>query len=147
MKNKKGFLLAEETLKIIIAVIAIGFLIYFLTSLYLRNQQNKDLELAKATLENLIRDSELGEVLIYNLEDLVLVSFSLANGLPNRCSNLGWEKCLCICEEDFHLFGEDLSGDCDELGHCMESDLVVNEKIKIENPPVKILINNGEITK
>ncbi|KKK68866.1 hypothetical protein LCGC14_2939740, partial [marine sediment metagenome] len=32
--KKKGFLLAEETLKMILAVIAIGFLAFFLTSLY-----------------------------------------------------------------------------------------------------------------
>ena len=33
--NRKGFLLAEETLKIILALIAITFLVYFLVSLYM----------------------------------------------------------------------------------------------------------------
>lgn len=42
IKNKKGFLLANETLKIIIAVICIGFLIYFLAMLYLSKSGTQD---------------------------------------------------------------------------------------------------------
>ena len=44
--DKKGFLLAEETLKIILAVIAIGFLAYLLVSIYFNYRENKDLEMA-----------------------------------------------------------------------------------------------------
>ena len=44
LKNKKGFLLAEETLKIILAVIAIGFLAYLLFSIYKSGSDSKNLE-------------------------------------------------------------------------------------------------------
>lgn len=145
-KNKRGFLLAEETLKIIIAVIAISFLIYFLTSLYLKNQESKGLELAKASLENLISSIDLGEVLIYNPEGWFIISFPYSNERPNSCLNLGWENCLCICKDKWF---SGRPNDCDKAGRCMESDLkVLNDEIKIENPPIKILINKkGEITK
>ena len=54
MKCKKGFLLVEETLKIIIALISLIFLVYFLVSLYMANQNAKNLEWAKSSLNHLI---------------------------------------------------------------------------------------------
>jgi len=54
--NKRGFLLGEETLKIIIAIIAISFLVYLLFSLYSANRTSKDLELAKSSLNHLIEE-------------------------------------------------------------------------------------------
>ena len=56
-KNKGGFLLAEETLKIVIALIALTFLIYFLMSLYFaKTSENDDaitdLQQRVAALEN-----------------------------------------------------------------------------------------------
>ena len=66
--NKKGFLLAEETLKIIIALISLGFLVYFLGALYFANQDSKELEQAKASLEFLVKEINDGrkEVTIFN---------------------------------------------------------------------------------
>jgi len=49
--NKKGFLLAEETLKIVVAVISITFLIYFLTSLYFARIDGENLRKAEAVLK------------------------------------------------------------------------------------------------
>ena len=59
-KNRKGFLLAEETLKIILAVISIGFLVYFLSALYFANQNSEELEQAEASLEFLINEINSG---------------------------------------------------------------------------------------
>ena len=155
MKNNRGFLLAEETLKIVIAVIAIGFLIYFLTSLYLKNKESKDLEFAKESLDFLIKNSELGEVEIYNPSSSSLVrggwriiSFPLNGRIPNSCLNFEWENCICICNKASYTFTDNgIVKDCDESGVCRESDLKVEGEINLENLPIKLLIKEGVITK
>ncbi len=149
LKNKKGFLLAEETLKIVIAVIAIGLLIYLLFSLYYNSQKNEKLEQAEASLEIILGEtnSDGAEVEIYNPESFEafgwkIVSFS-NSGLPNSCSNLGWSNCLCICKSQ--LVGDNIE-ECDEEGICRESELIVNGgEIKIKNPPVRLEIKNKVI--
>ena len=146
MKNKKGFLLAEETLKIIIALICIVFLVYLLVSLYISNRDSKDLELAKASLEYLIGElnPETTEVEIYNPSGWIVISFPIGNNVPPKsCSNLGWSECLCICKEGILTFTDaGLAKDCEDTGICMKSDFdVVGEKIKIKNPPLKLNID------
>ncbi|MCH8945901.1 MAG: hypothetical protein IIA85_03190 [Nanoarchaeota archaeon] len=153
--NKKAFLLAEETLKIVIALISISFLIYFLSSLYFTNQNSKDLELAEATLENLIESANSGieEVEIYNPKGWILISFPIGDSImPNSCSNLGFQSCLCICNEDpWTIRDSGLAEDCDDIGICMDSSLKVDNednKIKLENPPFFLSIKeNKKITK
>lgn len=155
MRSKRGFLLAEETLKIVIAVISIGFLIYFLTSLYLKNQESKELELAKASLEHLMKEINLEHptVEIYNPKGWVVVSWphkvlkgtfgfrKEVNDRPNSCSNLNWDNCLCICGDTLVLNLE--GSDCDKKGFCLENDFkIVGDKIKIEKPlPLKLKID------
>jgi len=151
-KNRKAFLLAEETLKIVIAVICIAFLVYFLMSLYLKNQESKNLEFAKATLEKIIHDADFGETEIYNpsSSDKVpggwtLVSFRIESA-PDLCSKFGWQNCLCICGKS-PLPLTNIAEDCDDEGVCLETDLTVNGEIKIENPPLKLNINEKVISK
>ena len=153
--DKKAFLLAEETLKIVIALISISFLIYFLSSLYFTNQNSKDLELAEATLENLIEsvNSGIEEVEIYNPKSWILISFPIGDGImPKSCSNLGFQSCLCICNENpWTIKDSGLAEDCNNVGVCMDSNLKVdneNNKIKLENPPIFLSIKeNKKITK
>ena len=151
--NRRGFLLAETTLKIVIAVICIGFLVYFLASLYYNNQNEKDLELAKASLEHLIDEIGVGssEVEIYNpkgwvlsfwpydtIKSRIVYDKEIKGDIPKSCFNVGWENCLCICDDAINFEG----ADCDNLGTCLESDFVVeNKKIKIENPPIVLQID------
>ena len=59
-KNRKGFLLAEEVVKIIIAVIAIGLLSYLFFSLYNLNSTTTYLELAESSLEHIIQELNSG---------------------------------------------------------------------------------------
>ncbi len=146
--NKKGFLLGEETLKIVLAVIAIGFLVGFLVSLYFSYTRNKDLELAEASLEHLIEEINSGsvEVEIYNPKIWVISSFSVDEvPLPNDCVGYGWESCICICENSIGNFEED----CDTLGVCLESEFIIEEgrynSIFID-PPL-ILSIDGETKK
>ena len=105
IKNqKKGMLLAEETLKIVLAVIALSFLVYFLFSLYFSNLSDSKQKQAEA---NLLKISEAIEVIqiggeseIKALTPAGWVLFSYANSevKPNSCSG---KDCLCICEETF----------------------------------------------
>ncbi|MFH0972865.1 MAG: hypothetical protein V1768_02655 [Patescibacteria group bacterium] len=162
MKNKKGFLLAEETLKIIIAVICISFLAYFLISLYMKSSADEDLEQAKASLEYLVEEINAGHspVEIYNPKGWVLSSWgSGVVPLPKSCDNLGWKNCLCICDESTLVTWtlDGLSEDCDEDGFCLENNFVVEgdrwggkkslkNSILIE-PPLTLKISGDKITK
>lgn len=130
MKSKRGFLLAEETLKIIIALISIGFLIYLLTALYFANKSDSDLEFAKATLENLINEIDSGSssVVVYNPEGWVLVNWPFENEKLLSCAE--WESCICLCNEDIStttLTG--LRKDCDKGKVCVE----INKEFSIES--------------
>ncbi len=148
MRNKKGFLLAEETLKIIIAVICIGFLVYFLMSLYFTNKSSKDLEFAEASLNKLIDEIKSGitEVEIYNPKDWVISVWF--DELPKTCSNIAWDKCICICKGP--VFWENLLDNCDKEGFCLENNLkldIEEKSIKINEVPFKIKIQNNMIIK
>lgn len=153
--KKKGFLLAEETLKIVIAVICIGFLIYLLFSLYFKSKESKDLELAKESLDYLIQEVNLQHttVEIYNPKGWYILSWPhtaskwtigippkiTKTGVPNYCNNLGWDKCICICKEDFQ----------DNCDNCLQSDVrVENNVIKIDKLPLilEIKIEDNLIT-
>jgi len=148
MKGKKGFLLVSETLKIIIAVICIGFLIYFLVHLYSSNKESKGLEFAKESLRNLISEinAQSLEVSIYNPKDWIIVSWpnefttgallwkKTEEGVPKSCSNLGWDNCICICPKN-------KPDKCDEKGTCMESEFIIDDSIEIKNPPITLRID------
>ncbi len=149
-KDKRGFLLAEETLKIILAVIAIGFLAYLLFSIYNTNKDAKDLELAEESLDHLMQEigAERTEVEIYNPKGWEIYSWpntytkgilwwkTTEEGMPMSCSNLGWESCICICKKD-------TPDKCDSKGVCLNNSLVfsVEESIKIEKPPITVSID------
>ena len=148
--DKKGFLLAEETLKIILAVIAIGFLAYLLFSLYNANKDAKDLELAKESLDHLIQEINVqrAEVQIYNPKKWEIYSWpntyikgilfwkTTEEGMPMSCLNLGWNNCICICKK--------ITPDkCDSKGVCLNNPdrFTVEDSIEIKDPPITLLID------
>ncbi len=139
-KNRKGFLLAEETLKIILAVISIGFLVYFLSALYFANQDSEELEQAEASLKKIseiVDSDEDGVVEAINPEGWYLFDFT-ENEKPNSCVG---KSCLCICDKvliDDILFGL-ISGrqanECNENGACLVVlELEKFDEIEIKNP-------------
>lgn len=149
MKNKKGELLVSETLKIILALISIGFLIYFLTALYSGNKDSKDLEFAKDSLQLLTEglNSNLSKIEIYNPKNWVIGSWphsfttgrlvwaKTEEGMPKSCSNLGWNNCVCICPKDN-------PDECDEKGTCIENEFVIGEgNLKIEKLRLVLIID------
>jgi len=132
--NKNGFLLAEETLKLIISVIAIGFLAYFLFSLYQANKDSNDLDLAKESIEFLTSAVSSGEtkVDIYNPNGWWLGTWTKLQ----KCSNIGLESCICICKEKN-------ADSCDEDGICLDNGgfLIGVNPIEIKDPPITLNIN------
>ena len=143
--NKKGFLLGEETLKIVLAVIAIGFLVFFLVSLYYSYTNDKDLKLAEASLEHLIEQINSGaeQIEIYNPKGWWLMSWPYNGVRPNSCSNIGEESCICICEGGI-IKGEDKFAErCDEKGTCLGNEFTIGEgnSIKIKDLPLILTID------
>lgn len=141
MKNKKAFLLAEETLKVIISVIVIVFLVYFLVSIYMAKVNGDKLPQATA----LLKDSENSiNVIINNLsegqtktKDVIepkgwyIFSFTGSEVKPNLCAG---SNCLCVCDDAFDLNGRfnRQQKKCDEKGVCLvENELGEFEDIKI----------------
>lgn len=149
--DKKGFLLAEETLKIILAVIAIGFLAFLLFSLYNTNKTAKDLELAEESLDFLVQEinAQRAEADIYNPKKWMIYSWpntytkgillwkTTEEGMPMSCFNLGWSSCICICKKD-------TPDKCDSAGICLDNPqgFSFEDSIKIKDPlPITLLIN------
>jgi len=160
--NKKGFLLGEETVKIIISLIVIVFLVYFLVSLYLNRTGGKDVEFAEESLELLVESisSEISSVEIYNPEGAWIFSWPVEiDGkeiIPNSCLNQGWENCLCICRKKGPYVGlesgsnidfEKTREECDSNWVCMEAQKEITllsegteYPIKIQDAPLKLKI-------
>ncbi|MEK6840884.1 MAG: hypothetical protein AABX79_02935 [Nanoarchaeota archaeon] len=166
MKNKKGFLLAEETLKLVVAVIALGFLVYLLVALYLSTNKSQELEQAKSSLNFLVSEINSGKerVDIYNPKGWWIGAWphnfkatdplnpnKIERRLPGSCSNLGWENCICICEEDN-------ADSCDKKWVCLDNaqkfetvgelrllpggtEVFQEESIQIKNPPITLNID------
>ncbi|MEX0920536.1 MAG: hypothetical protein WDZ69_03080 [Candidatus Pacearchaeota archaeon] len=151
--DRKGFLLAEETLKMILSVIAIGFLAFLLFSLYNAGKSSQDLEFAEESVDFLLEgiNAEVEDVEIFNPEGWVVVSWPYEGMVPDACSNVGWENCICIVEDagewrdsvplaDGRI--EKLKGNSNE-GACREnpSDFSTNGPIKIRDAPIVLEID------
>ena len=120
--SKRGLLLAEETLKIVIAVISLGVLIFFLASIYFNSQSSREKELAQATLENVIEDlnQEKESTILLNPLDWQLLSWPLGELKPSSCIDKNWEHCLCICKP-LSVFTPNMAVEgCSESGVCAE---------------------------
>ncbi len=137
--DKKGFLLGEETLKIIIALICLGLLVYFLGALYMSNLNSQKLVQAEETLS---RISDIVKNNQANLESVEMLNpagwylFSFVNVLsPNSCAG---KNCLCICDNVnvdtlFGLIESRQLQECGKNGVCLiVENLNSFEKIKIE---------------
>ena len=130
--DKKGFLLAEETLKIIVAVVCLGFLIYFLSALYFSNSNSKE----KIQAEEIIsRVSDIVNNAQTTLESVDMLNpsgwylFSFVNVLkPNVCTG---KNCLCVCSKT--IFSKNQLQECDKNGACLIiNDLKSFQEFKIE---------------
>ena len=152
VRSKKGFMLAEETLKIILAIIVIGFLIYFLASLYFSSKTSEELEFAKASLDYTLEqlNSKSPEMMILNPVGWMITSWKKGN-MPLQCSNLGWENCVCICDRAFDYFGllkNTPLEDCNEQSVCLEYGkeiIIKGDTIVIEDSSTSLKVNHVNI--
>lgn len=151
-KNRRGFLLTEETLKIVIAVIGLGILVYFLVAIFYSNVQSKkemdaarSIERVSETLE-FLNSTYAKNVTGVQPQGWSFFSFVLGETKPSSC--LG-KDCVCVCDEVYYdgvdIFGIEFSKDrqikeCNEHGSC----LVVENVEKFE--PFEILAYSEGIT-
>ena len=147
-------MLAEETLKIVIALIAITFLIYFLVSLYFAKVNGANFEQAKRilidspeslkkTIENL-NEGEAREFVFDSPKGWNFITFT-ENEKPNSCDG---EKCACICDSAWiksqaEKCDEPDKGICVVIQNMQSPDLM----IEIQSSLTKIFLakQNGEI--
>jgi len=160
--NKRGFLLAEETLKIILAAIAILFLVYFLFALYFSSISAEKLRQAesilKASLEKSIkitiervRSSGTSEsISVPNPTGWYVFGF-ISDPKPNSCTG---KNCICICENvgkivfNFWKSEEERQvQECGEKGACLVVEDLKNSFSKeIGKNTLDLMINfNGGI--
>lgn len=136
-KNKKAFLLAEETLKIIIAVICILFLAYILIAIYNSQTANKKIEEAKSSLERVgeiassLKEGEIESQDISNPKGWHIYSF-VGQKKPNSCLN---QNCLCICSDALVEKINSQEKKCDKYGSCLiiENLATANLDLKIRD--------------
>lgn len=134
MKDKKALLLAEETLKIIIALISIGFLVYFLTMLYFNSVEGGKKLQAEETLEKVGGIINNPESISEDVTQITpsgwwLFSFT-EEGKPNSCAG---QSCICICKNILIDVYDRQIKQCSEKGACeIVPNLQSFEEIKIE---------------
>ena len=120
MKDKKAFLLGEYTLKIIIAVVCLLLLAYVLFNLYSNSEEEKDLRMAQATLDELGEKMEEArttsqEQTITLLEPSDWYVYTFRQDFINK--PVGCESnCLCVCDSSSSWGGN--AGACDNKGVC-----------------------------
>jgi len=125
--NSKGELLTSEVLKMVVAVICIGFLIYFLAALYFSNANSKDLVKANSLAEQIEKGfyhMEINSLTNFDIDDVSpqgwwVFGFGSGEAKPNFCSE---RDCVCICKKAIVLFGEGEEKQlqtCDEDGACV----------------------------
>jgi hypothetical protein len=137
--DKKGFLLGEETLKMILAVVCLGFLVYFLAALYFSKIDSQKEIQAQETISRISDIVKNNQVSSESLEMLnpsgwFLFGF-VGNSKPNVCVG---ENCLCLCKkvkvDDFWGFISSRQlQECSKDGFCLIVERLNSfEPIKIE---------------
>lgn len=139
--NKKGMLLTEETLKIVVAVIGLVLLSYFLVSLFTSDTKEKKQREAAETIEEISEvisglDASEASVVALQPQRWTLFGFVGEEEKPNSCTG---DNCLCICNKVVaDVFNRQIK-QCDKNGACLiVSNLNDFENIKIESYKKKI---------
>jgi len=126
--SKKGMLLANEVVKLVIALIGISLLIYLLFSIYYTSSQDQKLNEAKDTIgrmKDIISRINSGAVSNEKITDIsppswYLFSFIGTEKKPNSCAG---ENCLCICDKVIYdntlWFKNRQLNECDSSGVCV----------------------------
>lgn len=151
--NKKGMLLASETLKIVVAAICIGFLIYLLSALYFANSDKKSIEEASGQLEkikviinNFDSGNLSGDVYALAPNDWGIYSFNQGEIKPNACANV---NCICFCEDVYDDFFNGQFKKCNKQSVCLANERFLEfediEFVDGGKTSIKISKENGRI--
>jgi hypothetical protein len=146
--NKKAFLLGEETVKIVIAVVCIVFLIALLVSIYFSVSGNQQAKEAEASMKDILipeinkinagGEANAEGTLVPNPAEWYLFSFADGEKKPNLCSG---QNCVCLCKNILiNVFDRQIKA-CDSKGTCeVFSNLKKFDKIKIEKSGTFVFI-------
>lgn len=133
--KKKGMLLTEEVLKMVIAVIGLVLLSYFLVSFFYSDAREKKQRDAIATIDGIsgaISNLNSAGIDILTLQPLrwTLFSFTGEEKKPNQCAG---QNCICICNKVIGDIFDRQIKKCGKDGACLIiSNLEEFEDIKIE---------------
>jgi len=133
--KKRGMLLTEEVLKMVIAVIGLVLLSYFLVSFFYSDAREKKQRDATATIEEIADvisklGVEGGNVTALQPQRWTLFSFTAAEKKPNQCAG---QNCICICNKVVGDIFDRQIKKCTKEGACLIiSNLNEFEDIKIE---------------
>lgn len=148
-KNKQGMLLASEVLKMILSVIAIGFLIYLLYSLYYNKVEGENHDKAALILERLAEEADYvlnnDNVTSRVLEDIIVSGWGVfpyidSKERPNACAG---KNCFCFCDDAW--WGQ--ISECDDAALCyMRDNLMVFEEFDLgdSGDPIRIEVYEEE---
>ncbi len=140
MKGKKGFLLGEETLKMIVAVFAILLLIYLLVNLYVTYTKKTKLEKAENRLNELIIKQQMPLAIEKGSADFFLDG-------PKDWMLIINSDSLCICAQHriWNIFSNQ-EQICLKKGICSSSGQYnfVSNEIIIDKTNIKIIYNKPE---
>ena len=144
-KSKKGFLLGEFNLKLIIAIICIIILLYLLFNLYATFTNKGKIQQAESSLDRVIEGIGITEssgskyqYVLTEPRDWLLLYFGSGVLKPKSCEN---KECICICEKP-GWFSSNQASKCESVGVCK----ITSRKINIENGINGISINPSEST-
>jgi hypothetical protein len=150
--NKKGFFLAEETMKILLAVICLLFLVFVLGRMYYSYATDDELQQAKDTLTaiekevNSIVGDDSREIIIYSPKSWFLAGFS-GQDMPDFCTEKKWSNgCLCICSSTIKPWITNMKGNCNNEGTCISfsgKTFTVNS-IDLNTLPVTVLFSQSK---
>jgi hypothetical protein len=136
MKTKKGMLLTEEVLKMVIAVIGLALLAYLLVAFFSSDIKAKNKKDAAATIDEIAKNipnlTTSGiKISFLQPQRWTLFGFVGEEEKPNQCTN---QNCMCICKKVVggNVLDRQIK-ECTKEGSCL---IIVNlndfEDIKIE---------------
>ncbi len=152
--NKRGMFLAEQVVKIVIALISLTFLIYLLTSLYFNKLSLENQEKAQDFVFG--SHDSLKSFITNNLSQghIELFNPSVPNGWylfnftrgekPVSCEK---KKCLCVCDNVWDVWNRQIK-ECNDKGACLIVENLKDKLLEIElriTTTLIIIKSNNEI--
>lgn len=121
--NRKGFLLGEFALKMLVAIVCIVILLFLLYKIYGNFTGQTELSQAESSMNSIgeeissaVLSNAVRNYIVVNPRDWILVYFGEDVQKPDKCNG----KCLCICEQVGWggVIGGDQKTSCNKQGVC-----------------------------